>query len=77
MFWAYNFEEPYYDKEVGKFFNIITTYYMWTNTMLLISRIFYSTSFNGGLIVWVLGLPFIAMIMVLEKKSRIDTLIRS
>ncbi|EAR82220.2 PAS domain S-box protein (macronuclear) [Tetrahymena thermophila SB210] len=77
LFWAYNFEEPYYDKEVGTFFNIVTTYYLWTNTMLVISLIFYETSFNGGLIIWILGLPFIILIMLTKRQSKIKTLIDS
>ncbi|KAL4452980.1 hypothetical protein ABPG73_000906 [Tetrahymena malaccensis] len=77
LYWSYNFEEPYYDKFVGKFFNIATTYYLWTNVMLLVSLVFYETEFNGGLIIWILGLPFICFIMLTQKKSRIDTLITS
>ncbi|EAR82219.2 PAS domain S-box protein (macronuclear) [Tetrahymena thermophila SB210] len=77
LYWSYNFEEPYYDKFVGKFFNIATTYYLWTNVMLLVSLVFYETEFNGGLIIWILGLPFICFIMLTSKKSRIDTLITS
>lgn len=45
--------------------------------MLLVSKILETTSFNGGLIAWILGLPFIVMIMLSTKKSRIDTLVRS
>ena len=77
LFYCYNFEDPYYDDEVGLFYNVITTYYLWTNLMLLISRTFYDTSFNGGLIAWIIGLPFIVTIMISTKKSRIDTLISS
>ncbi|KAL4452981.1 hypothetical protein ABPG73_000907 [Tetrahymena malaccensis] len=77
LYWAYNFEEPYYDKEVGTFFNIITTYYLWSNTMLVVSLIFYETSFNGGLIIWILGLPFIFLIMITTRQSKIKTLIGS
>ncbi|KAL4460692.1 hypothetical protein ABPG72_017168 [Tetrahymena utriculariae] len=77
LYWAYNFEEPYYDKEVGTFFNIITTYYLWSNAMLVVSLIFYETSFNGGLIIWILGLPFIFLIMKTTRQSKIKTLIGS
>jgi hypothetical protein len=65
-FWLwkiYNFDDPYYDKEVGRFYAIVSTYYLWTNSLLLISQLLYSTSFNGGLIAWVIGLPFLISIM--------------
>ena len=35
------------------------------------------TGFNGGLIAWLLGLPFIVVIMITTKKSRIETLVSS
>lgn len=77
LFTVYNFDDPYYNYEVGMFYNVITTYYLWTNFMLLISKALEGTSFNGGLIAWILGLPFIVAIMLSTKKSRIDTLVRS
>lgn len=74
---VYNIDDPYYDNEVGNFYNIITTYYLWTNFCLLISKLLEQTDFNGGLIMWIIGLPFLVMIMLSTKKSRIDTLLRS
>lgn len=40
--------------------------------MLLISLVLLNTNFNGGLIAWIIGLPFIGLIMVSERKSNID-----
>lgn len=74
---VYNLEDPYYDKELDTFYKIITTYYFWANFLLFISFIFRDTQFNGGLIAYMVGLPFIVSIMSSDKKSRIDTLIRS
>jgi hypothetical protein len=45
--------------------------------MLFISQLFSSTEFNGGLIAWIIGLPFIICIMMTTKKSNIDTLTKS
>eukprot|EP00825_Cyclidium_porcatum_P027534 TRINITY_DN29636_c0_g1_i1.p2 TRINITY_DN29636_c0_g1~~TRINITY_DN29636_c0_g1_i1.p2 ORF type:complete len:134 (+),score=26.00 TRINITY_DN29636_c0_g1_i1:124-525(+) len=45
--------------------------------MLFISKLFYNSSFDGGLIAWIIGLPFIVMIMLTTKKSKIETLVRS
>lgn len=35
------------------------------------------SGFNGGLIAWLIGLPFIVTIMLTTKKSRIETLVSS
>ncbi|KRX00216.1 hypothetical protein PPERSA_10715 [Pseudocohnilembus persalinus] len=77
MWKVYNIDNPYYDKEAGLFYNIITTYYLWTNLNLLISLLLYDTSFNGGLIAWLVGLPFLIFIMVSSRKSNIENLIKS
>lgn len=39
LFLVYNYEDPYYDYDVGMFYNIITMYYLWTNTLLVISKV--------------------------------------
>lgn len=77
MWKVYTLDNPYFDSEVGLFYKICTTYYLWTNFLLLISKIVENTDFNGGLIAWLIGLPFIIFIMMTTKKSKIDTLVRS
>lgn len=77
LFYEYNFEDPFYDYEVGKFYSIISTYYLYANLMLLLCKLFENSSFTGGLIAWVIGLPFLVSIMLLTKKSKIETLVKS
>ncbi|CAD8156622.1 unnamed protein product [Paramecium pentaurelia] len=76
LFWEYNFDDPYYDFEVGRFYSIISSYYLWANILLLMCKIFENQDFNGGFIAWIIGLPFIVSIMLMTKKSKIDTLIK-
>lgn len=45
--------------------------------MLLVSYVFVDTDFEGGLIAWGLGIPFIASIMISAKRSRINRLLKS
>jgi hypothetical protein len=45
--------------------------------MLLVCKIVENTDFTGGFIAWLIGVPFIISIMLLTKKSKIDTLIKS
>ena len=77
LYWTYNINDPYYDKKASKFFRIFSTYYFWTNCMLLVSQILYASGFEGGLIIWLSGALFIALIIVFEKKSNIDKLFTS
>lgn len=77
LYWAYNIQDPYYDKKVSKFFRICSSYYFWTNLMLMVSQVLYGFNFNGGLVAWLGGLPFIGIIIIFEKKSNIDKLFSS
>jgi hypothetical protein len=77
LFIEYNFADPFYDPEMSLFSQIAATFYLWTNSLLLLSTALYSTSFDGGLVAWMLGCPFLVAIMIIKKKSRIETLVRS
>jgi hypothetical protein len=75
LFKEYNFEDPYYNFHIGRFYSIISSYYLWANIMLLVCKICETTSFNGGFIAWIIGVPFIVSIMLMTKKSKIETLV--
>lgn len=77
LFKIYNFDDPYYDFQVGVFYCICTTYYLWATFLLLVCKILEDSSFTGGFIAWIVGVPFIVSIMLLTKKSKIETLISS
>lgn len=42
--------------------------------MLLASQLLNSSGYNGGLVIWISGLPFIGIIIGFEHKSNIDQL---
>lgn len=42
--------------------------------MLMISQILSIWDFNGGLVIWLGGLPFLFIIILFEKKSNISKL---
>ena len=77
LYWTYNMNDPFYNKKVSKFFRLMSSYYFWTNFMLLGSQILKLTGFNGGLVIWMSGLPFIGVIIIFERKSNINELFSS
>ncbi|CAD8148889.1 unnamed protein product [Paramecium pentaurelia] len=77
LFKQYNFNDPYYDFQVGLFYCICSTLYLWACFMLLVCKVLESTDFTGGFIAWLIGVPFIISIMLLTKKSKIETLVKS
>ena len=69
--------DPFYNKKVSKFFRLMSSYYFWTNFMLLASQVLSLTGFNGGLVIWLSGLPFIGVIIIFDQKSNINKLFSS
>ena len=77
LWYLYQFDDPYYNEKVSKIFKSLSGYYMWTCLMLLISRAFYNTSFKGGLICWLLGLPFILIIILSQSNRNLKSLAKN
>jgi len=77
LWYVYNIEEPYYNKHCTMFFRIATTYYLWTQALVAVSKLLENTTFTGGLITWVVGLPFIGAIMLTSSKSKASSLVKT
>ena len=77
LWYTYNVGEPYYNKHCTAFFRVMTTYYLWTFVMVGISKLFESSSFTGGLITWLIGLPFIGAIMLTSSRSKTSSLVQT
>jgi hypothetical protein len=77
LYWSFVGRQPYYNKQIQLLYNFFSASYLWTNLMLLISYFLANTSFDGGMIIWLMGLPFIAFIMFSAKRSHINKLLKS
>jgi len=77
LWYVYNIKEPYYRKEPSILFKVLTTYYLWTCSLVFFSKLLETTSFTGGLIAWFIGLPFIGAIILSSTKSRITSLVQT
>lgn len=77
LFHAYNVAQPCYNKDATKFFRICSSYYFWTNLMLLASSILSPFGFSDGLVIWICGVIFIGITIIFERKSNISTLFES
>jgi hypothetical protein len=77
LWYFYQFDDPYYNEIVSKMFKVLSGYYMWTCFMLFISKVLYDTSFKGGLISWLLGLPFIITIILSQSKGNTVSLAKN
>ncbi len=75
LVWVYFYKSPYYLDKLNKFYQILTSYYVWTTFLLFVQNLLYSTSFDGALIAWLIGLPFIILVVLTNNKSNIQALI--
>lgn len=64
LYYAYNIAQPCYDKNASKFFRICSSYYFWTNLMLLASQLLSGFNFQDGLVIWICGMIFIGLIIL-------------
>lgn len=60
---------PFINKKVSKLYKIFSFVYLWTNLVLFSSEILGSIEFNGFFIIWMSGLPFIALIVGFEREK--------
>jgi hypothetical protein len=63
LFYFYHYEDPYYNETVSRIFKIFSAYYMWSSSMLFLAKLLENTSYKGGLVSWIVGLPFIIIIL--------------
>lgn len=70
-------DDPYYDKIMATFFKIIALLYWWCNFMIFILLIIRQTHFDGGMIVWMIGLPFIMICGLSLSQDNLNALIKS
>jgi hypothetical protein len=55
-------DDPYYDQVMSSFFKTITLAYWWCFFMLFVLFLLKQTGFTGGMIVWMVGLPFVVVL---------------
>ena len=77
QWYLYQFDDPYYNETASKMFKTFNAYYMWTCTMLLICKILEKTSFSAGLMCWLLGCPFICIIVLSQSNRNLKNLAKN
>lgn len=70
-------DDPYYDKKMATFFKIIALVYWWSNFMVFILLFVHKTGFQGGMIVWMIGLPFIIICGFAMSQDNLSALIKT
>ena len=70
----YVYDDPFYNSFIAKFYKILSSLYFWSCCVILILKLLSMTSFEGGFILWIAGIPFVVLISVSFDKNSIKTI---
>jgi hypothetical protein len=75
LFIKFHFNSPYFNETIGKLWSSLVSINLWTAIMLTFSKFMENTLFEGSLIAWIIGIPFIILIVLTNRDHRIDLLL--
>jgi len=75
LFVKFFFNSSYHDEITSKIWAIISALNLWTASMIVFTRILENTLFVGCVIAWILGIPFVILIVLTSKDQRIHLLL--
>ena len=70
-------DDPYYNRFTGGFYKVLSLVYLWSALVITILKIIESFSFSGGLIIWILGFPFLFLLGVSLAQPDVKLVTRS
>jgi PAS domain S-box-containing protein len=75
LFMKFHFNSPFYNEVIAKLWSALMSINLWTAMMLVFSKIMENTLFEGSIIAWMIGIPFIVLIVLTNRDHRIDLLL--
>ena len=75
IFFKFHFNSPYYNEKVAKVWSCLMSINLWTAIMICFAKFMEGTLFEGSLVAWIIGIPFIILIVITNRDHRIDLLL--
>lgn len=75
IFFKFHFNSPYYNEKVAKMWSCLMSINLWTAIMICFAKFMEGTLFEGSLVAWIIGIPFIVLIVITNRDHRIDLLL--
>jgi len=75
LFMKFYFNSVYHNEIVSKLWSTILAVNLWTAVMLVFAKIMENTLFEGSIIAWLLGIPFVVLIILTNRDHRVDLLL--
>lgn len=75
IFFKFHFNSPYYNEKVAKLWSCLMSINLWTAIMLCFAKFMEGTLFEGSIVAWMIGIPFIVLIVITNRDQRVDLLL--
>jgi hypothetical protein len=75
LFFKFHFNSPYYNETIAKFWSCLMAINLWTAIMLCFAKFMEGTLFEGSIVAWIIGIPFIILIVLTNRDHRVDYLL--
>ena len=75
VFSKFHYSSPFYYEQTAKFWSILSALLVWTNLMLCFAKFLEATLFEGSILAWLVGSPILVMIILFDRKLKIDLLL--
>ena len=75
VFLKFQTEFIFYDERVQKIWQVVTSLYVWTAFVLFLVKLLEDTSFDAGVLTWIVGGPVIVVLIVSSGDSRTELLL--
>jgi hypothetical protein len=75
VFIKFHFNSPYYNEYVAKLWTVLMAVNLWSAVMIIFARIMENTLFEGSIIAYFIGIPFIVLVVLTNRDHRVDLLL--
>lgn len=77
QFYAYWIERPFYEEIMNTAFLIHTGIFFWSTIVLFLIKVLETTAFDGGIFVFIIGMPIVVFIIITQKDNRFTLLLQN
>jgi len=75
IFFRFYYNSPFYNEKVAKLWSCLMSLNLWTAIMISFAKFMEGTLFEGSLGGYLIGIPFVALIVITSRDHRIDLLL--
>lgn len=72
MFQRFHFNSPFYHERMIRLWDIISSLFIWTCSYVCMAKLMEGNLFNGTIVMWLVGLPFIVIYIVTQRDQKIE-----